>query len=527
MASLTKLFKAFSPLERWQAVFLSVGVFCFKFSVESSTLTPFTINKLDMDHGVKSRGNTTYTRYGMFHAIALLFMVIGTSLMAPLVKRWGFRAVLVSFIFLKAFAAAGLLSMEAATGGKLKHSLETRPGPEDRTFYGSYSPYALIWFYCLAPLCSAVILNMKNIAPRRIVGLDPSKLQTLNATVMVVYHFAAIAGALFSVLVFIPRFGENFPISMAVFAGLAGFVWCFLKPLPATAVGSNDEPERKTGQLSKDRTSPTTDGSTHMAQMQSQHSKVLGKTANGMADFVPFKSLWRGARIIYRNKDANWLIIAAPLVQYGHATLEHILAPAIAGRGLGRTNLVQTIIAGSNVGECLGAFAAMFLLRYVPTPVPWVRLAVITNMFVWFFCIWSPDVIGSSRSSLAWVAASIYMPIGAAWSAAAVAINSYLQTLFSDETADGTDELPPLSCVVSFLFVVETVISGGMNPLLGLCIDKVVNAKNIRVAFLGIGGGQYTFIMFVVLASTFITPGSRKLNPALPDYVHKEETVAE
>ena len=520
MSSWKKQFTQFSSLQRWQATFLIIGIFCYKYAWESASVLPFTINKFDLEAKKTKTNPRTFAQLGCLILLSIFFAILGSSLVAPLVKRWRLRTVLVLCAFLKTILSAAMLVLEAATGGTLKPAnWHVTHKADDHGFYGTYSPYALIPLFAFSGLFSGAIWTLTRTAPRQIVGGDPWKLQTLNAVIMIFFEIAAIAGALCSALIFIPRFGENFPILMPVFAALAAVAWCFLKGLPSPGQGLSGSEATKEEDSTPKQTPPSPSSNRKRAA----------------SDFFPFKSIWRGARILCQSRDSAWLLLGFPLVQYSHACLEGTVAPAVAKRVLGDANYVQIIIAGSNIGELLGAFAAMFLQRHMPTPIPWVRLSVLANLLVWLFPVWYPP---AHRTWSAWQAALVFLPMGAAWSAAAVSMFSYLQALFPDDAVEGGEgeaegqgerggkrSLPPLSCVLSALFAVEIVIVGLANPLLGSYIDHVYGAMGgpkggvVQPAFWYLGGAQYTIMTVLVLVSTLVPKGALQLNPKLPDYV--------
>ncbi|KAI4147781.1 MAG: hypothetical protein LQ340_005392 [Diploschistes diacapsis] len=524
MALLLNSIPHLSRAERWQTAFFVTGIFCIKYSWESTSVTGLTVNRFDREALRHHTNAKSFGQYGVLSLLSILFSALGSTFVAPLVKRWPMRLVLGCCGLLQALTGVALLALEAGTGGKIK------PGNWDKThqadnfsYYGEYNPYGLVPLFCLSGFFWGIITTMQKTVPRQIVAPTITKLQFLNAATQTFYEVAAIAGALCSGLLFIPHFGANFPILTPIFAALAGLAWFFLRDTRSSRQADSTEPgiDQATEEVSR---APDEQKARHSGAPNENDSKRAKRT---WGDFIPLKSLWQGAGIVCKDRELTWLLITYPLMQYGHSCLENVIAPPIAGRYLGDTSYVQIIVAGSNIGEFLGAIAAMFLQPYIPTPIPWVRLSALMNLLVWILPFWSPP----KKPVSAWIVAAVFMPMGAFWSAAAVSLYCYLQTQLSNEAPNDSKMLPPLSSVVAFLHVIQLILSAIAGPVFGAYFDAVVARTGglgmggkIQPALIYVGGLQFSVIAGLVCASTFWPRGAIRLNPKLS--VPKDEDLS-
>ncbi|MCJ1327242.1 hypothetical protein MMC10_003910 [Thelotrema lepadinum] len=493
-------FTAFSSAQLRQTSLFFLGVFCFKYSRESTSIGPYALHKFDIEGDRTGIHVRSFSQYGVLELSLQISMILGSLLVAPLVKRWRFPSVLACFASLLALTIIVLIILETATGGKIKPKEEESTIP---SYYGDYSPYALTPFFSLIGFIIGVVYTMQKTVPRQIAGGDAPKLRFINAAEQTVYELAAIAGALCAALLFIPRLGANLPIASAIFAVLAGLTWYLIRDAPSPETEQKESSPGNNQDLGKDLSRCQR----LWIRMRTTCIKVT----------LPLQSLWQGAKITCTNRQLVWLVMAYTLTQYSHVMIETFIALIIGQRYFGGDpRYTQTIIAGSNIGEFCGAVAMLFLQPRVSSPLPWVRLNAIMLMLIWIFPAWCPT---QRDSGSAWIAAAIVLPLGATWSAAAVSFYSYMQTLLSDEApTSSTKTLPPLSSVVGFLFTVETILQASALPLLGMYIDKTVKRTGTtdrscaaRTALKYVGGVHFTVLAVLIVISTLIPRGALSL----------------
>ena len=471
-------------------------------------MTIFAIKKLS------NETTTPFARLGLLVGLLLFCSIIGGSLVAPMTQRFGFRLVLAVCMLLETLLLVSSITLEAATGGKIKSKHE-------ELTYGAYSSYFLIIVYCFGGLFGGAVLTILKLAPRQIIGPDASKLQFLSGANQTCYEVAAIAGALCSGLLIIPRFGVNFPIFSLVSTSIAGIMWFFLK----TSSESGKDQEQEMDQE---------------CQRTVQADKTGKIQSSGRSFCLPFISMWQGAKTLGHERDTAWILLAYPLTQYTHTCLEHQIAPAISKHYLRDASQIPILVAGSNFGELLGAIAAMFLQRYLPTPMPWLRLNALSLLLAWYFPFWTPTL--SSHLS-AWYAAVVLMPMGATWSAALVSLCAHLQKTIMNEPSEATANLSPLSCVFGFLNAAELTLLAPSSTLFGWLIDTKSNAgmeaakkaavevglkageragleagmkarlAPVQNALQWVAGVNLSVAAILIMASTFISKGSFRVNP--------------
>ena len=123
-------------------------------------------------------------------------------------------------------------------------------------------------------------------------------------------------------------------------------------------------------------------------------SSCMAQLCEGIKCFG--KSIYQGARMIMTRRKFIWLPIGYSLALYGHRYLENGVIPIIA-EGLFRCpKYSQIMIAGSNLGELLGAFTVFVFGDGVPTPIPWLRADAVMLLLVWvlpFYMSWDRSAV--------------------------------------------------------------------------------------------------------------------------------------
>ncbi|EXJ70011.1 uncharacterized protein A1O5_07084 [Cladophialophora psammophila CBS 110553] len=120
----------------------------------------------------------------------------------------------------------------------------------------------------------------------------------------------------------------------------------------------------------------------------------------------------------------------------------------------------------------------------------------------------------------AWRVAGTFVPISFGWAAGDVSLAAYIQASLARLEAENK-EVSALGAVMAFLYSTYIVIYAICSPLLGRYIDRVYaetggsDGGNIHRAIRNVGGVQFTVLMAVVLASTFIPKGALSFNPKI------------
>ncbi|KIW92568.1 uncharacterized protein Z519_06415 [Cladophialophora bantiana CBS 173.52] len=166
------------------------------------------------------------------------------------------------------------------------------------------------------------------------------------------------------------------------------------------------------------------------------------------------------------------------------------------------------MVGGSNFGELLGAGFVFLFTNLVQTPMPWLRLDALMLLIVWYLPYWYPK---KGDVNEAWRVAGTFVPISFGWAASDVSLAAYIQASLARLEAENK-EVSALGAIVIYAIC---------SPLLGRYIDRVYAEKggpdggNIHRAIRNVGGVQFTVLMAVVLASTFIPKGALSFNPKI------------
>ena len=176
------------------------------------------------------------------------------------------------------------------------------------------------------------------------------------------------------------------------------------------------------------------------------------------------------------------------------------------------------MVGGSNFGELLGACFVFLFTNLIQTPMPWLRLDAVMLLIVWYLPYWRPR---RGDVNEAWRVAGTLIPVSFGWAAGDVSLAAYIQASLA-RLESQNKEVSALGAVMAFLYSTYIVIFAICSPLLGRYIDSVYartggseGGGNIFGAILNTAGVQFTVIMAVVLASTFIPRGSLAFNPKM------------
>jgi hypothetical protein len=339
--------------------------------------------------------------------------------------------------------------------------------------------------------------------------------------VHILYEVAGTAGALLSVYM-IKKFGNNFSflITPPLFA-VAGLCWWFVGTLGHQ---SPAEAARLQGVEHADKSYAS--------------SLVTGFKAFG-------RSTYKGGAIVFSSRKFVWLLPAYSFALYGHRYLENGIAPAIAKRVMLDSSYSQIMVctrpshtsqsssfvlthdppipswayrnpqvAGSNLGELIGAATVLAFTKYIKTPLPFLRFDALALLIIWYIPKYTKQ-IKPHTVLYAWKIAFSWIPISMGWAAGDVSLAAFVQaSLARIESQD--KEVSALGAVMAFLFSAYIIIYAVLGSLLGKYIDSVFKKdKNIYRALVNIGGVQFTVLSAVVIAATFIPKGAFALNPEI------------
>ncbi|CAF5142477.1 unnamed protein product, partial [Rotaria sp. Silwood1] len=172
-------------------------------------------------------------------------------------------------------------------------------------------------------------------------------------------------------------------------------------------------------------------------------------------------------------------------------------------------------------GELLGAFFVLFLSKSIHNPIPWLRLSAIVLIIIWYIPYCYPPM---NNIKYAWIVALTFIPISFGWSASDITLAAHIQSSMT-RLESTYEEVSVLGAVMSFLYSSYIIIYAIANPFLGKYIDRIYKTHGtIRPALVYTAGVQFTLIMGIVLASTFIPAGAFSLNPKIED---QEEDLSE
>lgn len=175
------------------------------------------------------------------------------------------------------------------------------------------------------------------------------------------------------------------------------------------------------------------------------------------------------------------------------------------------------MVGGSNFGELLGAGFVFLFTNLIQTPMPWLRLDSLMLLIVWYLPYWYPQ---RGNVNEAWRVAGTFIPISFGWAAGDVSLAAYIQASLARLEAE-TRNVSALGAVMAFLYSTYIVTYAIASPLLGRYIDSVYNRTggsrggDIHEAIRNIAGVQFTVLMAVVMASTFVPRGSLSFNPVM------------
>ncbi|KAL7267559.1 hypothetical protein RUND412_009851 [Rhizina undulata] len=398
-----------------------------------------------------------YGKLGTLRGLNLLFQCFGSVLIAPLVRRFSTRTVLMTAVSLFAIIPVIIMILDASTGGRIKKYNEGRENP------GKWPASALFPLHCAAGIFYGMIELIRRVIPRDIVGGDIDKLRQMDALVHIMYEVAGTAGAFMSSAL-ATRLGDNYSILVTpIFFTCSAVIWYFLDILRG---GDSDA---------------------------SNHAQPL------------FMQVMQGYS----------------LALYAHRYLENSVFVFVAEEMFENSAYAQILLGGSNLGELCGAFLVFSMGEFVPTPIPWLRFDALLLLLIWvlpFYTFPDMDIAGKKevQRKWAWRLATLFIPVSFGWAAGDVSLSAYIQASLTRYPKDA--RFSTLSAVMAFLYSTYVMVYAILSSVLGKYADSNTEPHtetNVRRTLQNIGPIQFTAIAAVLFASTFIPKGVFALNPKL------------
>ena len=478
----------FSPQEKRNILIYILGIMLYKFGLEAfnGSITSLATKRYDFEAFKAGTSSSSFEKIGLLTGLNQAFQCVGSILIAPLIKRYPTRLVLSVAIFVFGLFTAILLVVDAGTGGYIQPSTFKAAGKKSNYFYyGSYNTNGIIPIFCITGIVYGMVELIRRVIPRDIVGGDVQKLRRMDSLVHIFYEIAGTAGSFCTGLGLIPRLGNNYAfIITPIFFTAASITWFFISNLAFTARDSTlvDKPE--------------------------SYIKAVG-----LSFILFFESIWTGAKIIFSSRKFVWLFPAYSIALYAHRYLENSISPIIATRYLGESGWYQVMVAGSNLGELLGALFVFLFTNLITTPIPWLRMDALLLLVVWYLPYWYPP---EGQLKYAFVVFATYIPISFGWAAGDVSLAAYIQASLARREST-TRNVSALGAVMAFLYSTYIVIYAITSPLLGKYVDRVGAANNddVHSAMRNIAGVHFTVIGVIIMAATFIPHGAFALNPKM------------
>jgi MFS family permease len=490
----------FSAKEKRNIVIYIFGIVLYKFGLEAfnGSIITLATNRFDQD-ALKSRTPAhTFEKVGLVAGLNQALQCIGSILIAPLIKHWPIRTVLSISIFVFAIFTAILIILDAATGGYIKPKHFNSTNKNDFSYYGHYKSDWIILIFGITGIAYGTVESIHRVIPRDIVGYHVQKLQTFDALVHVFYAISGAIGALVTGLVLIPGLGNNYAfIITPILFTASGMIWLFMSTLKIK------------------KTKRKVQVNTNEKKSKSNYFKTVIKK---MIAFV--ESIYIGGKIIFTSRKYIWLFSCYLFALYAHRYLEDAIAPQVARRYLKNSAWSEIIVGGSNFGELLGSFFILFFSNSFRTPLPWLRISALLLLIVWYIPYCYPP---ANSIKYAWIIGSTFIPISFGWAASDIALAAHIQSSMT-RLESSYEDVSVLGAVMSFLYSSYIIIYAIANPFLGKYIDSVYKVRGtIRPALFYTVGVQFTLIMAIILASTFIPSGAFSFNPKIDDKDEDEE----
>ncbi|CAF2521779.1 unnamed protein product [Rotaria sp. Silwood2] len=492
---------AFSAREKRNIIIYIVGIIIYKFGLEAfnGSIMTLATNRYDQDALKGRTAPHTFERVGLLFGLNQASQCFGSLLISPLIKHWPSRTILSIAIFIFALFTAMLIILDVATGGYIKPKNFNSTNKNDFSYYGHYKADWIIVIFTTSGIAYGTVESTHRVIPRDLVGHDIQKLQRFDALVHIFYATSGAIGAFVTGLILIPNLGNNqsFIITPILFTA-AGMIWLFMS---SSKTKKSKQKDQVIGNSKK---------------FKSNYLKII------IRKLIAFgQSFYIGGKIIFTSRKYIWLFSCYSLTLYAHRYLEDGIAPQVARRYLDNATWSEIIVGGSNFGELLGAFLILFLSNSIRNPIPWLRLSTLALIIIWYIPYYYPPM---NNIKYAWIIAITFMPISFGWSASDITLAAHIQSTMT-RLEPMYEDISVLGAVMSFLYSSYIIIYSFANPFLGKYIDSIYKSHGtIRPALIYTVGVQFTLIMLIVVASTFIPSGTFLWNPKIDD---QEEDLSE
>ena len=491
----------FSAEEKRNIVIYIFGIVLYKFGLEAfnGSIITLATNRFDQDAAKSRISPHTFEKVGLVAGLNQASQCVGAILISPLIKHWPTRMVLSVGVFIFAIFTAILIILDSATGGYIKPKSFNSTNKDDFSYYGHYHSNWIILIFGITGIAYGSVESIHRIIPRDIVGDHVQKLQRFDALVHIFYATSGAIGAFVTGLILIPKLGNNqgFIITPILFTA-SGMVWLFMNSLK----------KKKTKQKEKMIESKK--------KSKSNYLKIFVRKICACG-----QSIYIAGKIIFTSRKYVWLLSCYSLTLYAHRYLEDAIAPQVARRYLGNSAWSEIIVGGSNFGELLGSFFILFLSNSIRTPIPWLRISAVILLVIWYIPFCYPPV---NNIKYAWLIALTFVPISFGWAASDIALAAHIQSSMT-RLEPLYEDVSVLGAVMSFLYSSYIIIYAIANPFLGKYIDHVYKTSGtIRPALFYTAAVQFTVIMIIVLASTFIPSGAFAFNPVISDEEESSST---
>ncbi|CAG7855231.1 SubName: Full=Uncharacterized protein {ECO:0000313/EMBL:CCA73644.1} [Serendipita indica DSM 11827] len=464
---------SFTPRERRNMAVYILGIMLYKLGLESFVGSIIT---LATDRFTAAN---TFSKLGALTGLHQAMQVIGSILIAPLIKRFATRSVLATAILVFGLTTSLLLILDACTGGKPKFL------NGGKLKYGTWDPNLLFPLYMVSGIAYGMVELIRRTIPRDIVGGDVQSKSSTAPTEHLTYLYSQSSLAYdWDIL----SSGNNFSfmITPPLFI-VAGIIWSFIDKL-------DQETERS-------------------SYMQ---SIIVGTRA-----FM--RSTYKGAIICFSHRRFIWLLPGYSLALYGHRYLENALAPAIAKRIMLDSSYSQIMVTGSNLGELFGAMFVLLTTSYIQTPLPFLRFDALALAILWVLPSYSRQ-IQPHQVVYAWRIAAMFIPVSMGWAAGDVSLAAFIQS--SLQRLESTDsQVSALGSVMAFLYSSYIIMYAILGSMLGTYIDKVYKEDgNIYRALVNVGGVHFTVLAGIIMLATLTPRGAWALNPSVINDIKREDS---
>ncbi|KAK9242153.1 hypothetical protein V1506DRAFT_572333 [Lipomyces tetrasporus] len=269
---------------------------------------------------------------------------VGSTLIAPLIKRFPTKNLLAGAILVFGVFTAILLIVDATTLlCRLPIATNTRKTNSRTTVTTTLDGINLNGInliYCVVGIAYGMIELIRRVIPRDIVGGNVQDLQSMDSLVHIFYEVAGASSAFCTALALLPRFGNNYSfIITPICFTLASGIWFCVSNLDFQATKAE------------------------VFGQQPSYKAVLG----GFWLFI--ESIWTGANYLRQQQ-----VSLAPAWLRDRSLRPSLpgngIAPAVARRNLGNSAWSQIMDGGSNFGELLDAGCVFMFTNSITTPIP-------------------------------------------------------------------------------------------------------------------------------------------------------------